>query len=1102
MADTYRRRVMQCLRALVCSLTLAIAPALAYDWLQFGGNPQHSGNNTAETGLNPGNVSSLMQRYQTTLPAVVDGAPVFLENVTTSAGFKNLLFVTTRDGRIIAIDAQNGATVWSHQYGPGPCQINNIGGACFTTSSPAIDPNRLYVYSYGLDGYVHKYQVGDGTEIITGGWPQITTLKGFDEKGSSALSTATSAGTTYLYVTHGGYPGDSGDYQGHVTAINLATGAQEVFNAACSDQAAHLHTFGGGVAPTCATLQNAIWSRPGVIYDAGTDRIFMGTGNAFNGTPGQFDGNHNWSESVIALHPDGSGGSGGNAGRPLDSYTPTDYVSLDSVDRDVGSTAPAILPVPPSSRVQHLAVQGGKDTTLRLLNLQDLSGRGGPGNVGGEVGSIISVPQGGQVLSQPAVWVNSADGSTWIFVVNGSGASGLRLNFDASGNPSLSTQWRNDLSGTSPVVANGVVFFVGSSSIYALDPVSGTPLWSVARNGSTHWQSLIVANGAVYATDEASHLAAFGLPQNPTQTTLGSSPNPSFVGASVTFTATVAGTAPTGTVVFTADSTAISGCDAVALTGASDTRTAACPTSGLSAGVHSIVASYGGDAGNVASSSAPLSQVVNPSSQINVALASNGGIASASSTYTQSGYSFAAAAINNNERAGVNWGNGGGWIDATANSYPDWVEIDFNGSKTIDHVIVYTLQDNYTSPVEPTDTLTFGLYGVTDFTVQGWNGASWVTLGSVSGNHLVKRTVNFAATTTDRIRINVTNALSSFSRITEVEAWGVNAGPPSQINVALASNGGIASASSTYTQSGYSFAAAAINNNERAGVNWGNGGGWIDATANSYPDWVEIDFNGSKTIDHVVVYTVQDNYTSPVEPTDTLTFGLYGVTDFTVQGWNGASWVTLGTVSGNHLVKRTVNFAATTTDRIRINVTNALASYARITEVEAWGVNAGPLQTNVALASNGGIASASSTYTQSGYSFAAAAINNNERAGVNWGNGGGWIDATANAYPDWVEIDFNGSKTIGHVVVYSVQDNYASPIEPSDSMTFGLYGITDFTVQGWNGASWVTLGTVSGNNLVKRTVNFTATTTDRIRINVTNALSSFSRITEVEAWGN
>jgi hypothetical protein len=246
------------------------------------------------------------------------------------------------------------------------------------------------------------------------------------------------------------------------------------------------------------------------------------------------------------------------------------------------------------------------------------------------------------------------------------------------------------------------------------------------------------------------------------------------------------------------------------------------------------------------------------------------------------------------------------------------------------------MQDNYNSPVEPTDTMTFSLYGITDFTVQGWNGTAWITLGSVSGNNLVKRTVNFAAYTTNRIRINVTNALNSYSRITEVEAWGVNAGPP-QINVALASNGGVASASSTYTQSGYSFPVAAINNNERAGTNFSYGGGWVDSTANAYPDWVEIDFNGSKTIDHVIVYTMQDNYNSPVEPTDTMTFSLYGITDFTVQGWNGTAWITLSSVSGNNLVKRTVNFNTTTTDRIRINITNALNSYSRITEVEAWG---------------------------------------------------------------------------------------------------------------------------------------------------------------------
>jgi hypothetical protein len=84
------------------------------------------------------------------------------------------------------------------------------------------------------------------------------------------------------------------------------------------------------------------------------------------------------------------------------------------------------------------------------------------------------------------------------------------------------------------------------------------------------------------------------------------------------------------------------------------------------------------------------------------------------------------------------------------------------------------------------------------------------------------------------------------------------------------------------------------------------------------------------------VYTVQDNYLAPVEPTDSMTFSQYGVVDFTAEGWNGIGWVTLGTVTGNTLVKRMVTFAPVTMSSIRVVVTNALASLARITEIEAY----------------------------------------------------------------------------------------------------------------------------------------------------------------------
>jgi hypothetical protein len=1011
-------------------LLLGARGVSAYDWLQFGGDPQHSGRNVAETILTPANVATLGLKYQVTLPATVDGAPVFLESVSTPGGLKDLLFVTTTDGRIVAVDVQNGAVVWAHQNGPNGCTIiNNGGGVCYTTSSPAIDPNRLHVYSYGLDGYVHKYQVGDGNEILTGGWPQLATLKGYDEKGSSALSIATSGGVKYLYVAQAGYPGDQGDYQGHVTAINLGTGAQKVFNTACSDKTVHLDHF---VAPpetttTCATRQNAIWARPGVFYDAGTDRIFVATGNAFTAGVGRFDGIHNWSESVLALHPDGTGASG----KPLDSYTPTNWSALDDTDADIGSTGPTILPAPPASNVQHLALQGGKDGMLRLLNLSNLSGAGTPGHIGGSIGAPFAVPQGGGVFSQPATWINPADGSTWVFIVNGKGASALRLGVDAGGNPSLTTQWTSGLGGTSPIVANNMLFHVSGGTVRVLAPVTGNVLAALSGSGAPHWQSLIVANGVVYATDQASHLTAFALPPPvpPTTTVLTSASNPANAGTSVSLTATVTGAGPTGNVNFSEGGSALAGCSAVVLSAGS----AVCHISSLSVGSHAIVASYGGDAGNAGSTSNTLLQVINTASGgTNVAAATAGGVASASSVFSSQ---FPVAALNNNERKGAGWGSGGGWNDATANAFPDWVEIDFNGSKTIDRVIVYTLQDNYPNPLEPTDTLTFAQYGVTDFNVQGWTGSAWTTLATVSGNNLVKRAVTFSPFTTTRIRVNVTSALMQYSRLVEVEAWGSAAAGPPPSTTTLASS-----------------------------------------------------LNPS-TVGTLVTFTATVTGTNP---TGSVAFSSDG------NGIAGCSAIALAG-SGN------ARTAACTTSALSQGTHSIVAAYAgdagnaaSSSSPLSQGVNAAGAS-NVALASNGGVASASSTYSAA---FPVSAVNNNERAGINWGNGGGWNDGTGNAFPDTVSIRFNGSKTIDRVVVYTLQDNYPNPVEPTDSMTFSLYGITAFTVQGRQGTQWITLATVSGNTLVKRTVTFAPFTTSQIRIRITAALASFSRITEIEAWGN
>ena len=78
----------------------------------------------------------------------------------------------------------------------------------------------------------------------------------------------------------------------------------------------------------------------------------------------------------------------------------------------------------------------------------------------------------------------------------------------------------------------------------------------------------------------------------------------------MTFTASVTGTSPTGTVNFKDGATSITGCGAVALTGSGNVRTAACATATLAAGNRSITAAYSGDATNAVSTSAALIQGV------------------------------------------------------------------------------------------------------------------------------------------------------------------------------------------------------------------------------------------------------------------------------------------------------------------------------------------------------------------------------------------------------------------------------------------------------------------------------------------------------------
>ncbi len=452
-------------------------PAAKYDWPQFAYDAGKSANDTAETTVDLGNVSGLKPLFKVPLPDAPDGSPVFLSNVSTPKGVKDVVYVQGEHGRLIASDARTGATIWSHNFGPGG--ISN--------STPAVEPGRKFIYLNANDGKVHKVNVGDGTEVTTGGWP-VSTGPG---KSSSALTIATAKnGHTYLYASNQGH--------GRVTTIDLANASKHIFNLACSDHP--------DVLSPCAANGANPWAR-GPAYDASLDLFFQmgGTNNGKTFVPGKV-----WRQSWVALPADGHTIMRNGGGYPVDSYTPSNWSASVNSDQDIGSGGLLILPTTLSKKFPHLGVQPGKDSKIRLLNLANLSGKGAAGNTGGEL-QLFSFPAMGNMRSQGAVWTDPATGAVWAFVTGHGGVAGFQITVNAAGTPSLSLKWTLLTGWTSSAfVANGVLYAANGAGehtttqklhqVQAINPTTGKVVWT-GGIGLHHWSSPIMSNGVLYMVD-------------------------------------------------------------------------------------------------------------------------------------------------------------------------------------------------------------------------------------------------------------------------------------------------------------------------------------------------------------------------------------------------------------------------------------------------------------------------------------------------------------------------------------------------------------------------------------------------------------------------
>ena len=437
------------------------APAATHDWTRFGFDAARSNSSTAVAGIRASDLAHL-KRQDVSVPGTVDSSPIYLHGVQVNGKTRDVFIASTSYGRTFALDARNGHRLWTFS----PPSIGSLQGTDqITHSSPIADRARGFVYSASPDGKIRKLSLANGNQVLSGGWPVKITRLPSREKIGTALNLA--GGN--LIATTGGYTGDAPPYQGHVVLIDKGSGKLvRVFNSLCS------HRRGLIDPSSCPESGSAIWARSGAVVVPGTGRILVTTGD------GNWNGHTNWGDSVLELSAD--------LKHLVGNWTPTNQSELDSGDLDLGSTAPALLRF--GSR--WLALQGGKDAKLRLLDVGNLNRHGKACACKGGQLQTVDAPGGG-VFTAPAAWRHN--GRTWAFVATFGGTAAYRL--DGTSKPRLHLVWSRGNSGTSPIVAGGLLYVYspgGDVAVYR--PATGHQVGTLSADGG-HWSSPVVTDGRV-----------------------------------------------------------------------------------------------------------------------------------------------------------------------------------------------------------------------------------------------------------------------------------------------------------------------------------------------------------------------------------------------------------------------------------------------------------------------------------------------------------------------------------------------------------------------------------------------------------------------------
>ncbi len=370
------------------------------------------------------------------------------------------VIVATEDDTVYALAADSGRVLWSTHLGtPVPAQdlpCGNIAPTVGITGTPVIDLSRSEVFAVAdelVDGRPSHRLVG--IDLYTG---KVHLERVVDPPGVDTAAILQRTGLTLddgqVVFGFGGNDGDCGPYHGWVVSVPAdGTGPTRRYETT---------TLPGD-------RQGAVWMGGAAPEVGQHDDLWVATGNGA-AVSGTFDD----SDSVVELTP---------TLHRIGIFAPSDWGADNAGDRDLGSTAPALL-------ADGDVIQVGKSFTAYLLRASKLGG------------------VGGQLASAPVCDGTDADGGDAVrgdvvYVACQSGVEAL-----VAGSRSVAVRWdaAHTVGGDAapdkpPVVAGGLVWSIGGDTLYGMGPTSGAALVTLSIGSNDNdFPTPSVADGLLLVT--------------------------------------------------------------------------------------------------------------------------------------------------------------------------------------------------------------------------------------------------------------------------------------------------------------------------------------------------------------------------------------------------------------------------------------------------------------------------------------------------------------------------------------------------------------------------------------------------------------------------